>query len=174
MRFHRKTIRLQALRYVGQFSYFITFCCARRRPVFANTADASSLIDKLRERSVANRFAVHAYCVMPDHFHALVAGLDPASNLILFVKNLKQTTAHEYQKKSRETLWQKKFHDHILRPRDNAEAIAAYIWMNLVRQGLCNAPHEYPYSGSLTIDWKKAVSPVESWTPEWKKPTLPT
>jgi putative transposase len=143
-------------------------CCSRRRPVFENSTNAAWFIEILRKQSIAHRFAIFAFCVMPDHFHALVSGLDPTSNLIPFIKNLKQTTSRQYQRQFRQTLWQKKFYDHILRPRDNPEAVAAYIWMNPVRKGLCEDPREYPYSGSFVMDWKKAIAPVESWTPDWK------
>jgi len=105
---------------------------------------------------------------MPDHFHVLLTGLDPNSNLLSFLRNLKQTTGHEYLKRFHNVLWQKKFYDHILRPWDNAARIAGYIWMNPVRKGICDDPQDYPYSGSFMFDWKKAISPVESWVPDWK------
>jgi putative transposase len=162
-----KNIRLQPIQYVGQSSYFVTLCCARRRPVFADSKKAEWLVQILRRHSVAHGFAVHAYCVMPDHFHALASGLEPESRLLAFIKNLKQTTSREYRKQFQTTLWQKKFYDHILRPRDEAAGVAAYIWMNPVRKGLCKDPWEYPHSGSFVIDWKKAT-PVKAWVPDWK------
>ena len=168
MTFEHKNIRLHPVSYIGQSSYFVTLCCAGRRPVFANSKNAAWLIEILRKYSTAHRFTVHAYCVMPDHFHALVSGLDPTSRLLPFIKNLKQTTSREYRLRFRETLWQKKFYDHILRPQDNAAGVAGYIWMNPVRRGLCKEPWQYPHSGSFVMDWKKAISPVESWAPDWK------
>jgi len=105
---------------------------------------------------------------MPDHFHILVSGLDLSSSLLPFIKNLKLTTSREYRKRFRTELWQKKFHDHILRPRDNPAGVAGYIWMNPVRKGLCEEASQYPHSGSFVMDWKKAISPVESWAPDWK------
>ncbi|HXQ25078.1 MAG TPA: transposase [Candidatus Acidoferrales bacterium] len=168
MPFPHKNIRLHPQRYIGQSSYFVTLCCAGRRPVFATSKNAVWLIEILRKHSISHRFAVHAYCVMPDHFHVLVAGLDPSSSLLAFIKNLKQTTSREFQKQFRKTLWQKKFYDHILRPRDNPDGVAAYIWSNPVRKGLCKDPRAYPYSGSFTTDWKKTIFPVELWAPDWK------
>jgi REP element-mobilizing transposase RayT len=168
MPFAHKNIRLHRLKYVGQSSYFLTLCCARRRAVLAESTNAAWLVAILRKQSVAHRFAVHAYCVMPDHFHILITGLDPASSMLAFIKNLKLTTSREYQKRFRQALWQKKFYDHILRPRDNPAGVAGYIWMNPVRKGLCEDARQYPYSGSFVMDWKKAISPVESWTPDCK------
>jgi REP-associated tyrosine transposase len=168
MPFPHKNIRLHRFSYIGQSSYFVTLCCAGKRLVFANAKNAGWLVEILRKQSSVHRFAVQAYCVMPDHFHILVSGLDPASSLLPFIKNLKLTTSREYQKNFGEALWQKKFYDHILRPRDNAAGVARYIWMNPVRKGLCKDPRQYPYSGSFVMDWKKAISPVESWVPDWK------
>jgi putative transposase len=169
MPFPHKNIRLHPANYIGQRSYFVTLCCASKRPVFAKSKNASWLIEILRQLSIARGFAVHAYCAMPDHFHTLVAGLHPTSDLLAFIKNLKVTTSLEYRAHFKKTLWQKKFYDHILRPNDNAMRVAGYIWLNPVRKGLCAAPEQYPHSGSFTMDWKKGISPVATWTPEWKE-----
>lgn len=169
MKFRHKNIRLNRLQYKGQRSYFVTFCCERRRPVFANGRHAEWLIDMLRRQSASFKFSVYAYCVMQDHFHALVTGTDPVCDLLEFVSDLKEITTSEYGERLNQVLWQKKFYDHILRPRDRVEGVAGYIWMNPVRAGLCSTPQEYPYSGSFVIDWKKGFSPLESWTPEWRK-----
>jgi REP-associated tyrosine transposase len=166
--FRHRNIRLRPANYVGQRSYFITISCAGRRPVFANPSNADWLIDVLRKQAATHRFGVTAYCVMPDHLHALVSGLNARSDLLAFVKNLKQSTAREYLQRWHRPLWEKKFYDHILRPNDNASGIAGYIWFNPVRKGLCNHPREYPYSGSFVLDWKRTMLPLEIWAPDWK------
>jgi putative transposase len=173
MPFPHKNIRLHPAKYIDRSLVFVTFCCANRRPDFANSTNASWLIDYLREQSIAYEIAVRAYCVMPDHFHGLFSGIEPASDLLAFVKNLKHKTAREYLYRFHLALWQKKFYDHILRERDNPTAVAGYIWMNPVRKGLCNDPCEYPYSGSFVRDWKQEMSPVKSWAPEWKSKVKP-
>jgi len=169
MPYPHKNIRLHPAHYLGERSYFLTLCCASRRRVFANPKIAAWLIEILRRQSNVRRFAVRAYCVMPDHFHVLVTGLDAASDLLAFVKNLKVTTSLEYRARCGETLWQKKFYDHVLRRKDNIMRVASYIWMNPVRKGLCTDPEEYPYSGSFAMDWREGISPVETWTPDWKE-----
>jgi putative transposase len=169
MKLRRKEIRLHPLRYIGQNSYFITFCCADRRPLFANPEMAAWLTERLRERSIAHHFAVHAYCVMPDHVHVLVFGLDPRSDLVEFMADLKHRTTHAYRQQTGGLLWQKRFYDRILRNDESVDAVAGYIWMNPVRKGLCAAPQDYPHSGSFVIDWKKGFLPASEWLPEWKK-----
>jgi hypothetical protein len=60
------------------------------------------------------------------------------------------------------------YYDHILRPSDPIEDVACYIWWNPVRQKLCTRPHEFPYSGSQTIDWMKRSATNPSWSAPWK------
>jgi len=173
MRFLRKNIRLHSSRYRGRSWFFITICCEARSPVFSDRKIAQVSIDHLKERAKRYHFDVHAYCAMPDHFHALVEGLAPDSDLLLFTRSFKQTTSREYSKECGTPLWQKKFYDHILRPKDSPEAVAWYIWMNPVRKGLCNQPFLYPYSGSFTEQWKNKLQPQDQWMPPWKNAGAP-
>ena len=136
--------------------------------MFANTKHASWIVDTLRKEAAAHDFAIHAYCVMPQHLHVLAVGMSPASDLLMFLKNLKQKTAYEFRRRFHRDLWQKKFYDHILRHSDSVERVAAYIWMNPVRKGFCETPQEYPHSGSFVLDWKRETAPVDAWVPPWK------
>jgi len=168
MRFLRKNIRLHSSRYLGRSWYFITLCCEARSPIFSDSINTQLLIHHLKIAAKKYHFGVHAYCVMPDHFHALVEGIALDSDLLLFTRFFKQTTSREYSKERGTPLWQKNFYDHILRPKDSPEAVAGYIWMNPVRKGLCNQPYQYPYSGSFTEQWKIKFQPQDVWVPSWK------
>jgi putative transposase len=169
--FYHKDIRLPAGNYAGQRWHFVTICCHQRLRLFSSRGRATWLVDALAREAAANQFAVHAYCTMPDHLHVLARGIDSASNLLVFVKGLKQKTGYEFKRMSHADLWQKKFYDHILRPRDSVDAVAAYIWMNPVRQGLCRDPKSYPYSGSFVLDWAKVKLSRDEWAPSWKAKT---
>ena len=169
MQFRRKNIRLNAINYRGRAWFFITLCCELRRPVFANDKCALRLIDCLKSTVDRCHFSVHAFCVMPDHFHALVEGIAPDSDLLLFIRNFKQVTSREYSREGGAPLWQKKFYDHILRAKDSPAAVAWYIWMNPVRKGLCSQPDRYPHSGSFSGQWENKSQPQNQWMPTWKK-----
>jgi putative transposase len=173
MQFERKNIRLAAKSYRGRGWFFITLCCDAGRQVFADGQKARWLISCLRREAEASPFGIHAFCVMPDHVHLLVEGQEPASDLPRFLKAWKQRTGFLYQREFNERLWQKKFYDHVLRPHDSADAVAWYLWMNPVREGICPQPREYPYCGSFTVPWKKATPPEESWIPPWKRKGMP-
>lgn len=168
--FLRKNIRLPAERYLGQQLYFVTLCFHRRRRLGANPRVPRWIVDELRNRAAACEFFVHAYCVMPDHVHVLVAGASEASDLLKFVMSFKQKTASEFVHATHRPLWQFKYYDHILRGRDSADRVAWYIWMNPVRKGLCPTPAAYPFLGSFTLVGERMLkgTAVAEWTPPWK------
>jgi len=134
MPFQHKNIRLPAAHYIGKRWHFVTFCCEKRVPVFNDPNQAAWLIELLRRESTTNQFAIHAYSVMPDHLHFLALGTERTSDLLAFVKILKQKSAFQFKRTLNRMLWQKKSYDHILRAKDSVESVAAYIWMNPVRK----------------------------------------
>lgn len=168
--FTRKNIRLPSAHYLGKRFYFVTLCFHARRRYGANPRVASWLVARLQKQASVSAFFVHAYCVMPDHMHLLVAAASENSNLMAFVENFKQETAFLFARRTQRGLWQFKYYDHILRASDSADRVAWYIWMNPIRKGLCAAPADYPFLGAFTELGKKLLkSPASSaWAPPWK------
>jgi hypothetical protein len=85
--------------------------------------------------------------------HLLVHGLELSSELHRFMISIKQVSGFHLKKKKCSQVWQRFFHDHILRPNESSDAVAWYIWMNPVRAGISANLSDYPYSGSLTGLW---------------------
>ena len=172
LKFTRKNHRLSPEQYLGESWFFVTICCENHEPVFLKQDRADWIVSVLKAEAVAHQFLVDAYCVMPDHLHFLVLGMAPTSNLLSFAKSFKQKTAYIFQKDHDTRLWQKNFYDHVLRSNENSTLVAAYIWMNPVRKGLCKSSEDHAYSGSFTRPWKK-LAEVEPWVPPWKEPKMP-
>ncbi len=164
----RTNIRLPDLNYLARRTYFLTLCCENRNRIFLKTEFAREIIENLRDYAVQKQFAIHAYCVMPDHVHALVEGQTDASDLPSFVKLFKQITAFQYKSRTGQRLWQKAYYDHILRPSDSLDGVAWYIWLNPVRAKLCADYKDYPLSGSFTGVWTEWPSAPTPWQPTWK------
>jgi putative transposase len=167
MYFH-KNIRLDAANYTGKRAYFVTQCCHERRKYFGDPARCKWLISHLRSLSAEHSFAIPAYCVMPDHVHLLVDGLLATSDFLHFMKTLKIKTSREFAVKGGMTLWQKKYIDHILRPKGSMSAVAWYIWLNPVRAGLARVPGIYPFAGSFTTEIPKYSAWPDRWVPPHK------
>ena len=167
MYFH-KNIRLIAANYTGKRAYFVTQCCHDRQKYFANPARCEWLLSHVRVLSANHCFTVPAYCVMPDHVHLLVDGLSPTSDFLKFMKSLKIKTSREFAINGGFPLWQKKYFDHILRPKESMDAVAWYIWLNPVRAGLERVPGLYPFAGSFTTEIPTWLTWPDFWVPPYK------
>ncbi len=168
MTLHRKNPRLHPKNYSGYQTYFITICCDRCRQYLSAATQAQRTLQILLECADTHSFRLHAYCIMPDHIHFLVEGTRNDSDLLEFVRLFKQRSGFEFQKLQGESLWEMSYYDHILRSDDTLEEVATYIWWNPVRKHLCAAPHEFPFSGSQTIDWMKRSLLGTRWSAPWK------
>jgi putative transposase len=154
MEITRKAHRLDPREYLGQKWSFVTMCCENRKPIFRDSDRAAWIVETLRTESILHQFLVDAYCVMPDHLHFLVFGKAPTSDLRALAKSFKQKTGYSYQRGTGVRLWQKNYYDHVLRANEESNQVAAYIWLNPVRKGLCKNFEEYPFSGSFLRPWK--------------------
>ncbi len=173
MLFHHKNIRLAHEDYVGKGWFFITLCCANRRKIFTTARFCHWFLRCLRDNASSHFFAVHAYCLMPDHVHLLFEGLSLSSDMLQFVRAIKHKTSLPFERKTGRPLWQKKFYDHILRRNDSPDGVAWYIWMNPVRARLCHRPEDYPFLGSFTASWRATPKPHSDWLPSWRNIKAP-
>src|SRR5258708_36673367 len=98
MEFIRNEIRLPAKNYLGARDYFVTVCCRERQPLLAREETAHQVLEHLRTSAAKTTFAVHAYCLMPDHLHFLAGGLSDESDLLGFISRFNQMTPYEYHK----------------------------------------------------------------------------
>ena len=167
MYFH-KNIRLNDTNYIGRRAYFVTQCCDDRRKYFADSARCEWFLSRLRTLSAAHHFAIPAYCIMPDHVHLLVDGLLVTSDFLRFMKALKIKTSREFAVEGKTPLWQKKYFDHILRPKESMDWVAWYIWLNPVRAALARAPGLYPFAGSFTTEIPNCSTWPDFWVRSYK------
>ena len=80
--------------------------------------------------------------------HALLEGLDDASDFRRYAKMAKQRSGAAYALRSDAPLWQKGYYEHLLRDDEDSKEVAFYIVANPVRAGLVQSPDAYPFSGS--------------------------
>jgi REP-associated tyrosine transposase len=123
-------IRLQPEKYRGRLISFVTICGENRSTVFCDIAAGRDVIEELARCAIKKHFVLHAFCLMPDHLHALVEGMRDDSDLIAFISLFKQSTGFAHKRRCKEKLWQTRFYDHILRKAEAATDVALYIWWN--------------------------------------------
>jgi len=140
--------RLPHVSYVGKARYFLTFCVRDRCEAFKDSEAAESTLSQFQRTAVEERFALLAYCLMPDHAHLLVEGLDETSDLRRFAKLAKQRSSALHKKNTGHRLWQEGYFERVLRDDDSGPEYARYIVNNPMRKGLVASPRDYPHTGS--------------------------
>jgi REP element-mobilizing transposase RayT len=124
----------------------LTACTDARRPLFSNPDHADCVVDELR-RLHSDAWRVFGYCVMPDHVHTLVLNAD--GSLVDFMRLFKGRTTRNLRGRVTGTIWQRSFHDHLIRRNEDITATLKYMLDNPVRAGLVDDWTQYRWSGSL-------------------------
>src|SRR5262245_732592 len=107
--------RLDGFSFLGRYRYFLTTCTFDRRRTFGSHEHAVGTIDQFLTTAHRQEFAVLAYCLMPDHLHVLAEGKGDGSDFRRFVKLAKQRSGANYALRTGEPLWQKGYHERVLR-----------------------------------------------------------
>jgi putative transposase len=146
----RKTIRTQGFNYRSNGSYFVTFCTQNRLCLFGKILsgdlhlNGSGIMVYEEINSVATRFigiTIDTFVVMPNHVHAIIViNNDVGLGLGLpdIVRNIKTYTTksyiygvyHQNWTPFVSRLWQRGYHEHIIRNKNSLEKIRRYIAEN--------------------------------------------
>ncbi len=130
--------------------FLITVCVLERRPILAQPLLAEAVLGALREAREADDWRVGKYVIMPDHTHFFCGPGGRASSLSAFVGRFKAlSTRRWWELGYTGRLWQREFHDHLLRSSESYEEKWDYVAFNPVRAGLCSTPEEWPYAGNM-------------------------
>ena len=144
----RKKNRLENYDYSSCGAYFITVCTLERRNYFGVAVGATSgrppsielsSWGKIADDAIQNiasaypALALESYVIMPNHIHLLLrVRVDEygrplvAPTMSRVIKQLKGIVT----KQIGVCIWQKSFHDHIIRNREDYEEHIRYIYEN--------------------------------------------
>ena len=126
----------------------MTVCARKGAADLSSSSLATDLLAHLRQHVAAERFALLAYCFMPNHVHLALEGLSEASDLRRLVSQWKQATGYRYKQEHRQGLWMPGYHDRVLRDGEPTMNVVLYALRNPVRAGLAGSLCEYPFAGS--------------------------
>ncbi len=152
----RKCSHLRRLRRVWlRGPVFLITCCVREhRPVLAEDTLPSCLLECLREARDHYQWLVGGHVVMPDHIHFFCTPRQSPRTLSSFVGRFKsRSTRMSSAPGHAGALWQREFHDHLLRSEESYARKWLYVRMNPVRAGLCERPEDWPHSGEIDGFW---------------------
>ena len=144
----RKSTRLKEYDYSSPGAYFITICTHNKQHLLSDIVGEGlcalpknilTPIGKEIEKSIhyinntCIGVAIDKYVIMPNHIHLIIIlsdsgghGNPPLQNII---GQLKSYTTNKFGT----TLWQRSFHDHIIRNEKDYQKIWEYIDTNAVK-----------------------------------------
>ena len=157
---HRRSIRLKGYDYRQAGFYYVTICCYQRQCLFGEIVNGVMQPNLIGQTVVAvwNRLTQHfpfieldAFVLMPNHVHGIIVieereiKLDPQVNsnsslpqgtqsgsLGAIIKNFKSVSKRRINRlnKNKLTIWQRGYHDKIIRNEEAYENIRRYILEN--------------------------------------------
>jgi putative transposase len=140
----------------GSRTFFITSSLAAKRNLLQSERSAGLFIDVLYHYRFAGKYLLHAFVVMPDHFHALIT---VGANLSIerAVQFIKGGFAFRAGKELgfKPPVWQRGFSEVRVCEYEAFDGFREYIEANPVKRGLVQALVEFPYSsasGAFEID----------------------
>lgn len=141
----RKPNRLHGFDYSSDGLYFITICTIERTEIFWNDINSFELSEYglIAEEEIkkitdiySGTVKIDRYAIMPNHIHLIIAvqNGNPDENgrpkVAPTVSRVIQQFKGIVTKRAGFNLWQKSFHDHIIRNRRDYELISKYVKEN--------------------------------------------
>jgi len=115
--------------------------------IFQQSSDYQFMHDLLREYARSCAVEVHAYALMPNHFHLLLTPQSGAGLSQMLQAVGRRYVRHFNDAKGRTgTLWDGRYRSTVLQPEKFLLPCMAYIDLNPVRAGLCQEASAYPWT----------------------------
>jgi putative transposase len=145
----RRSTRLKDYDYSQNGAYFITICVEKRKHLFGKVVDdamqlndAGKMVDYWWGELPKHFTGIDTdlYIVMPNHFHGILLLFDntPDVSVIRIVQWFKTMTTNAYIQGVKNSswrrfdghLWQRSFHDHIIRNEQSLQKLREYTLYN--------------------------------------------
>ena len=154
---YRKPNRISGYDYSQNGAYFITICTQDRKKILSKITVGTPVpgcpnppvLELLWHGKIADKYiqqmhtfydyiSIDKYVIMPDHIHLLISINEPfghpgtgvptkrTSSLARFVGSFKRFCNKEYGN----NIWQSRYHDHVIRNRQDYDEIWQYIENN--------------------------------------------
>lgn len=131
--------------YAGAF-YHVTSRGNEQKDVFKSRRDREKFLEYLASATERYGAAIHAYCLMSNHYHLLLE--TPEGNLSQIMRHINgaYTTYFNIKRKRAGHLFQGRFKAILVEADEYAAELSRYIHLNPVRAGMVENPGEYPWS----------------------------
>jgi len=132
----------------GVRTFFATSSIAGKRNLLQSDRAARLFIDVLYSHRAQQKYLLHAFVVMPDHFHVLITVQElSVERAVQFIKGGFAFRAGK-ELRFRPPVWERGFSEARVNDAEAAAQISDYIVQNPVRRGFALNPPEYSYSSA--------------------------
>ncbi len=146
----RKPTRLKGYDYSSPGMYFLTLCVKGRKSLLSNIVGNDALIVPQNNLSkigvICDKYinnitikyknvTIDKYVIMPNHIHMIIflhgtmRASSPTKNIETIIRSFKTMVTKEIG----HSIWQRLYHDHIIRNENNYKKIWEYIDTNVIR-----------------------------------------
>ncbi len=159
--------RLPRLALAGQMHHLLQRG-NNRQAIFTSAAEHDEMLDLLAQQARQHHVAVHAYVLMPNHFHLLATPQEEGG-----LSRWMQAVGRAYVRRFNQahgrsgTLWEGRYRSTVVQAERYALACMAYVDLNPVRSGLVAAARDHAwsshahYAGLRSVAW--LVPPTAYW-----------
>jgi putative transposase len=149
--------RRQGFDYSSTCDYYITLCTLNRVHYFGEIKNKEMRLSEIGKYTIQQwlqtpdmrsnmKIMLGEYCLMPDHFHAIISFKEDidnthkktfnkfgpqSNNLPSVIRGFKGAVTSYAIKNSIEFYWQSKYYDHIIRNESDYNRIKKYIEQNI-------------------------------------------
>ena len=134
--YSRKSARIPNYDYSACNYYFVTICTHNRHCLFGSP-DHLNLLGNIAQKHIKqipehyDGVKIDQYVVMPNHIHMIVILENRSHNLNQIIAQYKSGVTREIKAQNLEiTVWQRSYHDHVIRNQRSYENIWNYIVEN--------------------------------------------
>ncbi len=131
----------------GYSCYFVTASTFQKQSLFQTERMARLFIDVLFNYRRQDRYLLHEFVLMPDHFHVLITPTETLERALQLIKGGFSFRARKELGFGGE-IWKKSFYDRRVRDVHEYFAFRDYIHRNPVEGRLASVAEEYAYSSA--------------------------
>ena len=139
-------------------TYFFTLTTFYRKKILTYPQNVEILRKAIRYVMSNHFFTINAFVLLPDHLHCIWTLPENDYDFSTRWRLIKSYFTREYTKKFKsvptklkknkkeQTIWQRRFWEHLIRSEEDMISHVEYIHYNPVKHGLASAPKEWKYS----------------------------
>ena len=126
--------------------YHVVFRGINRQQIFEDHEDYERFLFLLKQYRETSRYAIYAYCLMPNHIHLLIKEGD--EELGQTFRRIGASFVYWYNLKYNRVghLFQDRYKSETVEDDAYLLTVVRYIHRNPVKAGLCKEPEDYQYS----------------------------